>query len=952
MKSLLKLCGVLALLCTPFASQSSRAQVFVQTLKTFADGSMPLDAKSPWAALIQGADGALYGTAHDGGNTGAGALFRLNTDGSGYAVLHSFSTDGVDGQNPAGALVQATDGWLYGTTFSGGSRNAGVVFKIQTNGSSYAIIHNFGSDPVDGVGAAAGLVQGSDGNLYGTTVNGGSGDGPGNGQGGTVFRVSPDGSSYAVLHSFIGYTDSGGMWPQAPLLQGSDGTLFGTTQLGGTNHIDGGTLFKLSPDGSMFSLLYAFGASASEGAEPVAGLAQDDEGNLFGTTWSSVFKLTARDSACSVLHRFNCSTCFIRGGVTRARDGALYGVFTGSTYGDADPGSIFRLNPDGTGFATIFSFVSATGTRPRASLLQARDGVFYGITSAGAAGFGTVFRFFSAAAPTILLPPASLTNDYGTSATFVVNAAGMSPLDFRWFRNAQPLTNGGTVSGADTAVLKLAFVTDQDAASYSVVISNAIGSVTSAPAILIVRDVAPVISAQPSNLSCASGTSARFSVVASGSPPLGFQWWRDGLALTNDNGISGADGSSLVLKAARREDSGNYTVSVTNAIGSVTSAPALLTVSDLAPSITSQSASFFAGLGGCALFTVGAYGSLPLHYEWRHNGQTLANGVVRSETNRSTLDLSVVGAGDAGSYVVVVTNTFGSITSAPALLTVLTAQATNSVIVERGWHLIANPLHYPNGDTLNNILRTNVVPGLPDGCQLFKFLNNVTNGSPWVPAVYREAAGAWFPGDLTLSPGEGAFLLNPTSSRFTINFTGVAWPPRSAPDGFSNSVFYLLSNPANEPSTYDQLVGAAPNPGTQCFQWNGFYYNILAFSVPKGADTPHWEPWPPSISIGESAWIKPYAALGSSVPPPPPVYLFMSVAGRTANLHWSPVPSLVTPPSGYTLQLSTNLLNWLDLTNLASPDYSYLSPPPPGLNVNWPVNTNPGAPNLFFRVKQ
>ncbi len=249
-------------------------------------GNIP-DGNYPEAGLVQGRDGNFYGTTYNGGTGDLGTVFQITTNGN-VTILHSFTNCPVDGAEPQAGLVQGSDGNFYGTTYAGGTNCDGTVFRITTNGN-VTILHSFAFIP-DGAEPEAGLVQGSDGNLYGTTYYGGTNSD----YAGTVFRISPSGSGYSVLHSF-GSTGDGAM-PVAGLVQGSDGNFYGTTEYGGTNN--DGTLFRISPSGS-YSLLYSF-RGIPDGIGPLAVLVQGSDGNFYGTTANggtnnsegTVFKLT------------------------------------------------------------------------------------------------------------------------------------------------------------------------------------------------------------------------------------------------------------------------------------------------------------------------------------------------------------------------------------------------------------------------------------------------------------------------------------------------------------------------------------------------------------------------------------------------------------------------------------------------------------------------------------
>ncbi|MCX6928321.1 MAG: immunoglobulin domain-containing protein, partial [Verrucomicrobia bacterium] len=263
---------------------------------------------------------------------------------------------------------------------------------------------------------------------------------------------------------------------------------------------------------------------------------------------------------------------------------------------------------------------------------------------------------------TVLVPPAitghpqSQTNIAGTTATFSVTATGTTPLSYQWRKQ------GIGLPGATAATLTLTGVQPADAADYTVVVTNVAGSVTSAVARLTVI-VPPTISAQPQSHTNLAGTTATFSVTASGDPPPNYQWLKNGANMVNGGNVSGADGPTVSLANVQLGDGANYQAVVANAAGSTTSVVAKLTVV-IPPEITVQPPSRTNAPGTLAIFSVTATGTEPLSYQWRFNGANLA------VANSSTYNINSVQSVNAGLYTVVVTNAYGSVTSAPASLVI------------------------------------------------------------------------------------------------------------------------------------------------------------------------------------------------------------------------------------------------------------------------------------------
>jgi len=298
-------------------------------------------------------------------------------------MLYSFKGGSKDGANPesgGGGLIKDSEGNLYGTAYAGGASGFGIVFKLARSGTE-TVLYSFAGNANDGSFPYAGLIRDGAGNFYGTTSQGGAYDG------GTVFKLAPDGTE-TVLHSFNGGND--GRLPVAGLIQDKKGNFYGTTYGGGPS--DAGTVFKLAPDG-VERVLYSFCSrpDCSDGFAPFAGLIKDTSGNLYGTTAYSaandsrcgtVFKL-APDGTETVLHPFTGRDgCIPIGGLIKDSSGNLYGTTdTGGAFG---LGTVFRLAPGGTE-TVLHSFRGGNdGSNPTAGLIEDRAGNLYGTTAYGA----------------------------------------------------------------------------------------------------------------------------------------------------------------------------------------------------------------------------------------------------------------------------------------------------------------------------------------------------------------------------------------------------------------------------------------------------------------------------------------------------------------------------------------------------------------------------------------
>ena len=413
-----KLLWVVLVFCAATAVDSP-----AQTLTTLhAFAGYPNDGSAPNAGLVQATDGNFYGTTYAGGTSsncqgGCGTVFRI-TPGGTLTTLHSF--DWYDGASPSSVLVQGTDGNFYGTTYGGGANQYyGTVFKI-TPGGTFTSLYSFCAQAncTDGSMPFAGLVQSSDGNFYGTTLEGGSNSGCslGSGSCGTVFKITPAGT-LTTLHNFCaqsGCADGGN--PYAGLVRASDGNFYGTTFERGANGY--GTVFKITPAGAL-TALYSFcpQTNCADGQYPYAGLVQATDGNFYGSTSAggggayhqggTVFKITPSGSLTTIYNFCSQPNCTDGDSsvarLLQASDGNLYGTtLHGGAYctSNSGCGTVFQITPSGT-LVTLLSFDdNSDGKAPFGGLVQATDGNFYGAATYGAnpactAGLGgccTIFR--------------------------------------------------------------------------------------------------------------------------------------------------------------------------------------------------------------------------------------------------------------------------------------------------------------------------------------------------------------------------------------------------------------------------------------------------------------------------------------------------------------------------------------------------------------------------------
>jgi uncharacterized repeat protein (TIGR03803 family) len=396
-------CGLLAMLlsgCGGGNSGGGPARMFTsEILCSFGNNSS--DATAPDGELIQASDGNFYGTTSGGGVNGAGTVFQITPAGA-ETVLHSFAGGPSDGANPDNVrLIQDSDGSFLGTTSKGAGYDQGAIFRLSPEGI-VTVLHSFAGAPSDGHGPGAGLLQGSDGNFYGTTVYGGTNNL------GTVFQLTPAGV-YTVLYSFGSGNDV--TQPASALVEGSDGNYYGVADAGGTKG-EGG-LFKVTPEGVetvLHSFAAFFGPIDGSISYPLpAHLLKGSDGNFYGTTvnggaygdiqnngFGAVFEL-APNGVVTILHSFSGPPDGANpmSGLIQGTDGTFYGT---TSIGGADgAGTVYEITPEGNE-SVLYSFAGGPGDGevPTGNLIEGNDGHLYGTTARGGAnGHGTFFRLVS-----------------------------------------------------------------------------------------------------------------------------------------------------------------------------------------------------------------------------------------------------------------------------------------------------------------------------------------------------------------------------------------------------------------------------------------------------------------------------------------------------------------------------------------------------------------------------
>jgi DNA-binding beta-propeller fold protein YncE len=519
-------------------------------------------------------------------------------------------------------------------------------------------------------------------------------------------------------------------------------------------------------------------------------------------------------------------------------------------------------------------------------------------------------------APTITAQPASTSVSAGQAAVFSVGAGGTEPLSYQW------LAGGVSIAGATAASYSIAATTlSQSGSQFSVTVSNAAGSVTSSAATLVVNPIAAAITAQPASTSVSAGQPAVFSVGASGTAPLSYQWLEGGVS------IAGATAASYSIAATTLSQSGSqFSVTVSNAGGSITSSVATLTVNAIAPTITAQPASLTVNAGQPAMFSVTASGTAPLSYQWQRGGAPIAGATAASYSLASTT-LSESGQ----QFSVVVSNAGGSVTSGAAALSV---NAIAPAIVTQP----QSQTVYAGSTASFSVVASGTTPLSYQWQQNGVNIAGATNASYTTPVLATSSSGSTFDviisnaastvatsgtATLTVNPVAPAIVTQPqsqtasagSSANFSVVASGTAplsyqWQQNGANIAGATNASYTTPVLAlsSSGSTFDVIVSnAASSTATS---------NTVTLTVTATPPAITTQPQPQTVEAGNSATFT-VVATGSA----PLSYQWLknavNISGATASSYTTPVTAAADSGSTFSVTV-TNVASQSITSNAAA----------------------------------
>ncbi len=660
------------------------AVAMIQVLHTF--GSIANDGSGPLGPPVQGADGNIYGGTAYGGRYAYGTLFKLTTPSS-YAVLRSIepdccgtgrdNDDDSDGYFPQ--LLSGADGNIYGTMKAGGGNcctftKYGTFFRVTLAGVFTKRFDFYGPPQGPDLAFPGPLVEASDGQLYGTAAFGGAYED------GAVFRIAPTTGLSTWLHVFRRTTE-GLSYPSGRLVEHVDGNFYGIA-VAGTSHLSTGySVFRMTPSGSV-STVFTFPANT-----PRSSLMRSTDGHLYVSIGSTLFRLTLSGTA-TTLHDFAAGEGILPHLDLLGSDGNFYG--TTESGGVGGNGTVFAMNPNGA-VVTVYSF-PASGVQGAGAkgLLQATDGSFYGTAYSGGTGDGVLFRMVLDS-PTISTP---LSQSVPTgNAQFSVVAVGDPVPSYQWQLSTTSgaswvdLSDSGVYGGTTTATLAITPASQSMSGhQFRCIASSTTGTVTSGPALLTITGTAPSITQQPTSASVAAYQPVQFHAAAAGVPMPTLQWQHSpnlssGFSNLAENWYTnGTNSPTLTINPVVANFTGyRYRVVASNLISTATSTAATLTVTAGSgiPDFTLQPSSVTVAPNQPAQFQVVVTAPPVTYLTWQVSttaGATWSNVPELppySGSDTRTLTIAAAPAGLNGArYRVVASNYLGTATSDPAVLTV------------------------------------------------------------------------------------------------------------------------------------------------------------------------------------------------------------------------------------------------------------------------------------------
>jgi len=454
--------------------------------------------------LIQAPDGNFYGTTTDGGSLGYGTIFKMIPAGT-LTVMANFNNN-TTGKKPY-SIMRADDGNFYGTTLEAPVNGESTAFKMTPDGT-LTTLANFNA--TTGY-MSTGLIQGSDGLLYGTCTTYGTGSG-GNG---SFFKLTTAG---VLTTLFTSFNSPRGIQPFDTLVQASDGNFYGTTYYGGSSNR--GTVYKITTGGALTTIL---SFANTNGSSPRSGLVLGSDGDLYGATEfggsassGTIFKITTTGDLTTLVHFNGMNGTKPQAGLIQGSDGNFYGTTPYYTFISATLGTIFKMTPEGT-LTTLMTFPSG---QTSGRLLQGSDGSFYGTTDlGGTSDKGTAFRFNATSSENVTFTSAASVPITTTAFTITGSALNVS-LNFAPTAGALTVINNtgaGAINGRFTNLSDGGTITaTYNSVTYSFT-ANYAGGDGNDLTLTLNSPIAPGITSASGTVFTA-GLTGSFNVTATGNP--------------------------------------------------------------------------------------------------------------------------------------------------------------------------------------------------------------------------------------------------------------------------------------------------------------------------------------------------------------------------------------------------------------------------------------------------